>query len=851
MKGCAMKGSETKLVAYMEGADKRFVIPVYQRNYDWKMENCKQLFDDLVKVVKLKRKSHFFGSIVSVINKDEFNEHLVIDGQQRLTTVSLLLLAMCNLIREGTVVPKRSNLAEKIYKTYLVDPWQEDKITRIKLKPVKNDNDAFQRLFEERDEHRRESNLTVNYDYFYNRLQKEEVGVDELYEAIERLEIINISLGDEDNPQLIFESLNSTGVALSEGDKIRNFILMGQPFAMQEKFYRNYWNKIEVLTKYDVSLFVRDYLSVKTQRIPAMNKVYFTFKSYVEEKEIETEKLLQDLLEYATSYGTLLSGGTRDVELNGCIRRLNHLETTVTRPFFMEVLRLHKECVLSLKDVREIFLIAECYLFRRMMCELATNALNKIFVSLHREIMRYDGTDKDYPAKFKYALLSKTDHGRFPNDRDFIEAFANRQVYLMNSKNKIYILERLENYGTLEAQDVYKQCESGVYSVEHIMPQTLTPAWRNALGEECDDIYEEWLHRIGNLTLTGYNSTYSNQPFVQKRDATNGFAESHLYLNQWIAKQETWGVAELQARTSILMGRALQVWPLPETDFKPAEKQYDTCSLDDEDVDVTGRDVAKFIYKNTEHPVVSWIDMMEQVMRILHTENKAVLSALVNKEMDVYGLSAYVSATETDLRSSLCIEDGIYIETNTSTMMKLALLRKFFKVYDQDADDLVFCLKDPDEVRDDLRPIHDFRRRYWEGFLAELDVNHLNNPFVKETPSIHNWLDAWCGRGIRFVCTVNINQARVEVYLGNSSMKFNKNAFDYLYVNKADIEAQLGISLSWDRLDTKKASSVSCNLPGVNIKNEADWTQMRKFHIEWSKKFYDTFMPYIEKIIHK
>lgn len=224
-----MKGSEAKFVAYMQGADKRFIIPVYQRNYDWKTENCRQLYDDLVKVSKNNRTSHFFGSLVSVHNDGAYNEFLVIDGQQRLTTISLLFLAMNNLMKAGTVVPTQANLADKIYKTYLIDEWQEDITTRIKLKPVKNDRTALERLFEDGEEKIPDSNLTVNYNYFYSRIQREEITIDELYSAVTKLEIINITLNQEDNPQLIFESLNSTGLALSEGDKIRNLILMGLP----------------------------------------------------------------------------------------------------------------------------------------------------------------------------------------------------------------------------------------------------------------------------------------------------------------------------------------------------------------------------------------------------------------------------------------------------------------------------------------------------------------------------------------------------------------------------------------------------------------------------------------------
>lgn len=305
-----MKGSKTKLVAYMQGSNKRFVIPVYQRNYDWRTENCKQLFDDLVTVVRTQRKSHFFGSIVSVYNPDGANdEFLVIDGQQRLTTVSVLMLAMYNLLEQKKIVPAKATLSERIYEEYLVDKWQ-DEATRIKLKPVKNDQMAFGKLFEDESEHINQSNLTVNYNYFYERIQKQEISVDELFDTICRLEIISITLNGDDNPQLIFESLNSTGVALSEGDKIRNFILMGLQTKYQNDYYEKYWNRIEVCTNYDVSSFIRDYLSVKQQVIPFQSKVYFTFKVYVEESKFTTEDLLKDLLAYAKLYEILITGKT-------------------------------------------------------------------------------------------------------------------------------------------------------------------------------------------------------------------------------------------------------------------------------------------------------------------------------------------------------------------------------------------------------------------------------------------------------------------------------------------------------------------------------------------------------------
>ena len=253
-----MKGSECKLIEYMDGSKKRFIIPVYQRNYDWKIEHCKQLYDDLVKVIKNNRKSHFFGSLVSVYESSGRNtEFLVIDGQQRLTTVSLLLLAMYNIISNGILIPNESSLARQIYEDFLVDKYQPAE-TRIKLKPVKDDQTALEMLFYNNRERVLASNLTINYNYFYDRIQKQEITIDELFEAICKLEIINITLNSDDNPQLIFESLNSTGLELSEGDKIRNYILMGLPSKEQDEYYEKYWNRIEKCVQYDVSSFIRD-----------------------------------------------------------------------------------------------------------------------------------------------------------------------------------------------------------------------------------------------------------------------------------------------------------------------------------------------------------------------------------------------------------------------------------------------------------------------------------------------------------------------------------------------------------------------------------------------------------------
>lgn len=840
-----MKGSECRLIEYMDGSKKRFIIPVYQRNYDWKTENCKQLYDDLVKVVKNHRNSHFFGSLVSVYESSGRNtEFLVIDGQQRLTTVSLLLLAMYNLISKELVVVEEKTLANQIYEDFLVDKYQP-KETRIKLKPVKNDREAFDKLFNSEDEYIRDSNLTTNYNYFYDRIKKQEVTVDELFDAICKLEIINITLSNDDNPQLIFESLNSTGLDLSEGDKIRNFILMGLPANVQNEYYDKYWNKIEICTKYDVSSFIRDYLSIKQQAIPSQKKVYINFKEFVEYTKIETEELLKDMLAYAKRYQVLLNGNSVDKILNACIYRLNRLETTVTRPFFLEVLRLFDENKLNIDDVSDIFITTENYLFRRNICDLPTNALNKIFLMLHREIIRYDGTDNDYVSKFKYTLLSKKDRARFPNDDEFARDFTERQIYLMNSKNKIYILERIENFGTVEDKDIYGHCDDGTYSIEHIMPQHLTPLWQKELGENYELIHEEWLHRIANLTLTAYNSKYSNSSFVEKKNMQNGFSDSGIRMNTYIAQKDKWTLAELKDRSDYLKNKALQIWSAPITDYLPAEKQMDSVTLG-EDISLSGRQIVRFSFKKAEQPVTSWVDMYERVVKLLHADEKSVLNHLAAQKGD-YDLSVYFSDNKNTLRSALEIDENIYTEKNTSTDMKLSILRRLVKLYDVDPDDFVFYLRDENEENEDEPGSRfELRRRYWTYALDFIHEAHGDKSFSNVNATIENYISGFIGvSGFSINCVANYDSARVEMYLGKSDKEINKKTFDMLIVNKEKIEASLGISLSWNRNDEAKASKIFYQLNNVSIENEVDWLQMARFHAEWSKKFYDVIVPYL------
>ena len=844
-----MKGSEAKVIGYMEGADKRFVIPVYQRKYDWKEDNCRQLYEDLKKIVLDNRASHFFGSIVSsVIGNGASTEYHIIDGQQRLTTVSLLLLAIRNLIREKKVASQADRLDDQINERFLISPWAKED-DKIKLRPVKSDREALKKLFGEEEDCDPTSNLTLNYRFFCEQILKEEVSVDDLYAAIGRLEIISITLDPSDNAQLIFESLNSTGLALTEGDKIRNYILMGQLPAVQNKLYDTYWTIIEKCTGNDVSGFVRDYLSVKLQITPTISNVYRVFKDYAEKAQLPIESLLDDLRRYARFFEKLLTctSGLKEKELDDCLYRMARLEIVVTRPFLMEVLRLNQDGKLTVDDVLKIFLITENYLFRRNICEVPTNALNKIFLNLNREILRYDNTADNYVQKFIYALLSKKESGRFPDDEEFTTALETKQIYQMRGKYKAYLFERFENYGTIETKDVYTHLDNNVYTIEHIMPQHLTPAWTESLGENAAEIHATWLHRLANLTLTGYNPNLSNKTFSEKRDSEEGgYKVSGLKMNQKISNKESWGLPELQERNHEMITLAKKIWSFPQTEFVPAEKEFDSCTLDDENAELTGRDIVKYSYQNVEQPVTSWADMFEHVLKFLHQKDKSVLSRLAYSNSGT-DLSNYVNSTEEGLRSALKIDDHIFVERNTSTAMKMSILRRLFSLYDADPMDLVFFLKDLESEKAAEASRFEIRKRYWAYALPIIQKEHSHRGiFSNCNPVTSNTVSGFFGiSGFSINCIANFDSARIDFYMGNSDPVQNKAAFDLLWSHKDEIEKELGIPLVWDRAEKNKASWLCCHLRGVSVTNEADWPRMAKFHAEWSNKICNAILPYI------
>ena len=685
-----MDGNKQYLTDLIEGKLTRFVIPVYQRNYDWKPENCGRLFDDLVEVAKTGRKEHFFGSIVSQTPR---GTRVVIDGQQRITTVFLLLAAIRAQLKAGAITADDKELAEDIEDYYLLDK-KHKKEQKLRLKLVKSDGEAFKEILDEKeDEYIQGSNVTQNFLYFCGRLAgMDDVSVDDLVQAIKSLCVIDIKLNEADDAQLIFGSLNSTGLDLSEADKIRNHVLMNLDQERQESYYEDFWNKIELNTDYEVSEYIRLYLAARQGKTPAIKRVYPAFRAYANKNfhdpeggvlEIKTRDLLEELLRYSKHYRSSAHPDTGSTGIDAALRAIHLFDASVTLPYVLNLLEYRAQGRIDDDSVAAVLRTIDSYLFRRWVCGVPANALNKIFETLHGDALKGVSDGASYVEVAKYLITHKGGTGRYPEDNEFLYALNTRDFYRIGNR-KFYLYDKLENGNSLERLKVVEGLESGSFSVEHVMPQTLSAQWKKALGDDWERIHEEWLHKMANLTLTAYNSDYSNRLFEQKRDMEDGFKESGFRMNQWVAQQDVWGEAQMKEREKMLEEQFLLLWPYPTTTYVPQKAMPETAALDS-DAEFAGRRIAAFSFMGVRYVASQWNDMLARVLQLVHELEPAKIHSLV----DATGFPANAFRGE-DAPGHTMIAKGVYARTASSTAAKIDLLKSVFTVCGIVPEELVF-----------------------------------------------------------------------------------------------------------------------------------------------------------------
>ena len=555
-----MKATEAKLLGFLKQSP-QFIIPIYQRTYSWTESECRQLWDDILRAGSDESiQAHFIGSVVyiqeSLFQVSSQTPLLVIDGQQRLTTVSLIIESFARHL--GNSEPLEGFSAIKLRSYYLLNTL-EDGQQRYKLLLTQTDKETLLAIVDQKRLPQDSSlRLCENFKFFEERIRELGDDVAPLCKGLAKLMLVDISLSrDNDNPQLIFESMNSTGLALSQADLIRNYVLMDLKPARQERLYNEYWRPMEQAFGQDAygahfDRFMRHYLTFRTGEIPKIRQVYEEFKLIAQrDQHPSIESLLADLYEVASYYCAMALDKENEPRLAAAFRDLRELRVDVAYPLLLELYDDYKRGLLSLDEFVDAVRYIESYVFRRAVCYIPTSSLNKTFATFSRFV------DKERYLESILAYFQwLPSYRRFPKNEEFAREIKVRNLY--NNRTS-YWLRRLENHDRKEPVPVDE------YTVEHILPQNqnLSQAWQEALGEEWQSVQETWLHTLGNLTLTGYNSEYSDGAFAQKRDMEGGFAQSPLRLNQGLGKLENWDENAIRDRAQRLANLALAIWKAP------------------------------------------------------------------------------------------------------------------------------------------------------------------------------------------------------------------------------------------------------------------------------------------------
>lgn len=679
-----MKANETKVDKFLATNETVFAIPVYQRNYDWNLVQCKQLFFDITEAGKNdKINAHFIGSIVyvhdDVYTASGVTELTIIDGQQRLTTITLIYIALYRLAKKLD----NPTLVSRIHKTYLINEFAPE-AEKLKLKPTDNNKEALQHILnsEDGDEFKGYSRIIENFNFFKSHIDFE--NFETVQRGLTKLIFVDIALDrQKDNPQRIFESLNSTGLELSQSDLIRNYILMGLSRTNQEKIYKSYWDVIErnakdeILNKSRVSDFIRDYLTLINKEIPNKGEVYVKFKAKYPTTTIdELETVLFDLKSLVKFYNKLINPKNElDKEIRIQLEYINRLEINVAFPFLMKVYEDYSNSNINKETLVSVLTLVQSFAWRRFILGLPTNALNKIFMGLyyHKDFIK-----DDYLRSIQKILLKLSRAQRFPRNTETINALKEKDVYNIKSKNRTYLLERIENYQNHEPVEIEGNSD---ITIEHIFPQNPDPKWKLELGqEEYNFIKENYLNTIGNLTLSGNNGKLGNKAFIEKRDMNidqkeQGYKFSRLWLNRDLKDKDNWNKEEIEKRAEIIGERFLKIWELPEIPIELETTNDEVNIFDAEDPKHKKLEYAIFFDQRLEITQVAklYIEIFRQLFDL--QPETFFASDLGHK------ISLSKNPEEDFLRQAVPLNDTYFIESNIDNVGKFDRIKHALTIF--------------------------------------------------------------------------------------------------------------------------------------------------------------------------
>lgn len=656
-----VKADSIHLFDFLGSGKTIFEIPVFQRNYEWDKDQCEQLFKDLI-VAWQTNTDHFIGAIVYVTETGNKMSHIyrIIDGQQRLTSLTLLLKALADVDEQDR---------DEIEEEYLTNKYLDDN-NHLKLKPVEHDYEAFSSVMNNMVGFNQASKVIDNYNYFRKLIKDSEINSAELYEAMNHFNMVYIELSsdaNEENPQVIFESLNSTGVSLSSSDLVRNFLLMKLDSQKQAELYKKYWVKIErMFATKTFAEFIRHYLIVKTHVSVKRNGVYNSYKDYFLSQGLSSEDALADLFKFASYYDQILNHKANDDKFNKILEHINVMDSKVVFPYLMLLMNLLDAGEIDQVEVNNLAHILESYLFRLKVCQLPTNGLNKIVVRL------CDLSKENGNLKFRLLRLLKAN---FPDDRKLLDSLMEVDLYHQRNhlaKLSLIVLEENRTRETINFDNT---------QVEHIMPQRLNAEWRLQVTN-ADKVKEQYGGILGNLTLTKYNQEISNKSYSKKKEF---YKDSNVSLTREVAKiYDKWGKDAIINRTEKLTKELIKIFPMPDIK-KVSEEEVTGEYTIDQSPDVTGKKPVQITINENEYLVKTWRQMLITFLNDIWNKD----SLNFDRIKDNRQLSRMLFRPRNTPEK---LENGTIVETNFSATVILAIITKISEICDI-ADQVSYVVK--------------------------------------------------------------------------------------------------------------------------------------------------------------
>ncbi|MFT6128136.1 MAG: hypothetical protein ACJAVA_002635 [Flavobacteriaceae bacterium] len=832
-----MKANELPITNFLQAPNVQFVIPVYQRNYDWTNNECKELINDVIAVEKYNRGTHFIGSIVFIhegtYSTSEVKELVIIDGQQRLTTINIIYVALFRFAKENSL----QNEADMLLNMFLTNQYVQHESSKLKLKQTDTNSLAFKAIMNgTENEFGHYSNVIENFNYFKSVITQENFNT--ILNGLKRLIFVEISLErGKDDPQRIFESLNSTGLDLSQSDLIRNYILMDLDPKNQNKIFEQIWSPIEenardlVKQKSVVSDYIRDYLTLRNKKIPNKNKVYLEFKKLYNEKDETYTQELENIKSLSIHYKKFINPSTiQDNNIRRELEYISRLEINVAFPFLLQVFEDAENGLISLNELIKILKLIQAYTWRRFVVGLPTNALNKIFMTLYSEV-----DTEEYYDSIALALIKKRGSAKFPTDEDLKTALKDKDLYNIQSKNRNYMFELLENYNNRE----YVNTSNENITIEHIFPQTPNEDWNKALTP--DDYFqfkEKYVNTIANLTLSGNNGALSNKSFKDKKEmnrqgAEQGYKYSRLWLNDYLKTTDSWDIANYNARFDLIYSRFLKIWEYPDVVI-PVSENTDEQNLFNAE-SPTHKKLEYFIFENTKVDEEVIAQMYFYVIEKLYEKN----AQLLLEAKDIFKITRNAS----DFRAPQELQSGYFIESNIDSNSKFSTLKKLLPLFELE-DELLIKYADSDSGNAPNR--FGVRKEYWKQLLPLIVDTDL---FSNVNPTKDHWLSSGAGiSGLAYTFVITGKYVRIELGITSSSKIQNKKYFKKLLSNKATIENSFGDELIWEELANYKMSRIKYELTDVNLFDKADWAKMNQFLIENLPQFEVALQPAIKNL---